>query len=1340
MADSPTPNTTVTPEAIAQAGVEVIELAGYVRGLQIGEMVIAEYTPEDGRAMLDAIHSIDVPGAGVMPLDVYAEAQEKAFAEMVEQRTGGQVPATYVSNLVEQAEVNIKVLDSVYAQGVRIVPTDEGISLSQNGQEIAAYSMDEINAQRAGVGAADVQVPTITRTEPAEEIPADVRERVMRIEQAMSKLIPVIESANSGVDIPEMGAIDGVLDKDSYDAFEKTMQFLAQKAEIDYSQGCTDEFCSELQNKLNRYFTIEKGKLEAELLAAEGFAAFSDDYKDDVVEIKQKITEMEEIQNSVPTLMADINNLNNSGNLRAIEMTEVEVSSPSATASVSTEPDVVKPVGVNVQPETSADSSVQNESLTAQPASSEVSADVQSAIDNVEDAMSRVIKNIDKLPLGGFADKIAPLKDMLVKPIDQKDGEFDANSQEMASTLLMILKTVDGVENADGTYNERIGDQLQIDILSKDEFDFLRKELGINGSFTKDEAVVLMRGTFVPEEFVEVSSETPEAREERLAQHIKAQEAAAVQFEIVSKKLTQGNEEGLMKLNALFQGLDTLSSEEVNLLDPQKKAAEKTRNNLMFDIAGGFLEKTGMLNGIKDFFTNNAIGQFLGTILGMVGFDVNRLWGEKGADLENPDEMAAKLGDDFERVYKEIEGDNPGADFDEVMRLTKEKTMDGMNGFWGGNAIKIALGSDNKEMLTAAVSEALDDAARAGNLEAAKEVFVERIQEFGEAYKNGQTIELAGKSYSKTDNGLGNDLANLDQALNQMEQQWIAGLDATMVDGFDADAIKLNDNQALDTVIDYDTDVKEQGANRFGDVEPIQKYLYENAEALGLDRDNVAKFAVAGEDGSVTFSQTLDIETCAAIEEMWVKAKLYDEVTTAQAQGTEITAEMIDGLVKAIDDEKLAKGPGADGDIHPDFAADIELMKQYAEAKGALEGFEAIAENEIIEAEEALVSMDTDMQSADGETQTFSVLEQSLLWNQVDITKLAVEVKRDLDPPAAQHSPVEDAPEPEPEPDSGACENTCDQVLTKEPELRSVVDGRTDSDLNPKNYRDLPVFGLDTEEAEFLRKILVEKDPGLGDRARSLGQDPITRFAMDMQQSGGNQYLLMDLNQMGENVHPNFDGVMIHMGRGFGHVPEIRYYDHDRHGINSLDEHSHDGRNKFDTGNPLSPADKDFDTFFSILDRVNNAVERSPSSGSGFKNIPVVTENLSLINGYAAVYGKDAYIQELRDNQYTNSYSARESDYQAAESEDYSRELQYRIEAENRAREQASVSLSAQPRVNEFNGISGVEQDNVVASVDVEVQQAIDDIGGNGFDPSVEGDYLPGMGNTNTVSVSVRTA
>ncbi len=1316
MADSPNSNTAVTTEAIAQASVEVIELAGLIHGLQTGQVGAMEYTPDVGRVVLDTINSIDVNGQGVMMPDLLQEKRAEIFAQTVESQTQGGIPADYVANLVEQAEVNIKVLDSVYEQGVRIVPTEDGVSLSQDGQEIATYTIDEVNAQRAAVASGEAAPATvITRIEPAEAIPDDVRERVMRIEQALSEMAPAINQSFPDAQIPEMGAVDGVFDEASYAAFDRAMEYMASQVKVSYDNGCTDEFCDDLQSRLDKALAFKimtsSDEEAASLLAA---------------------------KNSLPGLMEDIKYLTERDALKPVEMVQVQVEVPSGAptnvAPVTAGPSVDAPATV-VPAAAAASDSVD----TGAPARTGVAnkieeARIQGAITAVETAMSGVIENIDKIPLGGFADKIGSIKEMLVKPIDTTDDKFDENSQEMASTLLMVLKTVGGYENPNGEYNENIGNQLQIDILSKDEFAFIRSELGINGKYELGEARALVQGIEDPGTFEEIEGESQADRDARFVQHNRAQET----FEAFNQ-LKKNNEEGLTNLNALFQGLDTL--DENDMLDPNGRAAGKTRNNLMLDIAGGFLEKTGMLNGIKDFFQNNAIGQFIGTILGMVGFDVNRLWGETGEDLENPQQMASKLGDDFERVYQDVQSENPGANFDEVMRLTKEQTMDGMNGFWGGNALKLALGSDNKEMLTAAVGEAMDAASQAGNLEDAKKIFVERIEEFGEAYKNGQTIELGGKEYSKTDNGLGNDIANLDQTLNQMGQQWIAGMDATMVDEFDADAIKLNDSQALDTVINYDTDAKDQGVNRFGDVEPIQKYLYENAEALGLDEENVAKFAVEGEDGSVEFTKTLDIETCAAIEEMWVKAKLHDAVTSAQEQGTEITAEMIDGWVNDIDAEKLAKGPGADGGIHPDFAADLELMKQYAQANGALEGFEAIADNEIIEAEEALVSMDTDMQAADGEVQTFSVLEQSLTWNQVDITKLALEVQQQLEPPATEQ-PVTDAPVVAPIPDDGgSCETTCQDALTKEPDLPSVLDVRGDYDLNPRNYRDLPVFGLNTEEAEHLRNILVEKDPSLGERAREYGQDPIERFAMEMKQTGGNEYLLMDLNEMGENVHPNFDGVMIHLGRGFDSVPEIRYYDYDRHGINSLEEHRLNADERFKSDNPLSPMDKDFDTFFSILDRQGTSLELSPSSGSGFKGMAVVTEDLTLKNGYAAVYGDAAFAQEMRSNQYTAAYGNRETIYQTAENEDFLRELQNRISMADRPYE-TGPTAQAQPRISEFNSISGAEQADMVASVDVdvEVQQAISDIGGDQFDPSIEAGYVPGMGNTNTASVSVRTA
>ena len=306
-------------------------------------------------------------------------------------------------------------------------------------------------------------------------------------------------------------------------------------------------------------------------------------------------------------------------------------------------------------------------------------------------------------PLDTFGINPGEFLPLLTKD-DLNDGatEFGVKSQQMTAMVIMALKKMDGEKNPNGTYDASIGKQLQKDILTKDEFAYIRENVfHINKKFSAAEAGALL------------SKGTSDTRE-------------------------------ILEMRLFFDALDRL--EKKKKLDRDNVATSTTPTNLLLDGLCQFLDKSSMgqqfKGWIRGFFTNSQIGQMVGSVLAMFGINVGRLWGDKD-DAGAMDRAKPTVENIFAGYTKDAQNDlGPNASFADVMAKTKEEIMKDVDSGACNAAMKLIFGDADKETIKKALETALDNAAKQPNADAAKQVFADSLVEMGKQYQNGKQIDL----------------------------------------------------------------------------------------------------------------------------------------------------------------------------------------------------------------------------------------------------------------------------------------------------------------------------------------------------------------------------------------------------------------------------------------------------------------------------------------------------------------------------------------------------------------------------------------------------------------------
>ncbi len=286
---------------------------------------------------------------------------------------------------------------------------------------------------------------------------------------------------------------------------------------------------------------------------------------------------------------------------------------------------------------------------------------------------------------GGFGGMISGLAGF--KPPTTADHIFDEQSQDALHMMLMGLKKLGGDKNADGTYTAAIGRQLLADILTKPQYEMVRKQYGIAGTY-KPEHVRNMQ-----QFMARVGQEDGVAAEDQ---------------------------EKVRELQKLFENLNIL--ERANKLN-NEKAKNVTFMGTVMDKIAQFLPEN-MKTWLKNFFENDKFGQMIAGFLNMFGFPVQRLWGGQA-----PGSQAVRqtVRDGY---YSELQA----ANFDHAK--LKENILGKMDSSVAFKAVeRLLFHGAERGTVKAAVEMALDKAARESDPNKAADVFAEEMVRLGEQYQ-----------------------------------------------------------------------------------------------------------------------------------------------------------------------------------------------------------------------------------------------------------------------------------------------------------------------------------------------------------------------------------------------------------------------------------------------------------------------------------------------------------------------------------------------------------------------------------------------------------------------------
>jgi hypothetical protein len=336
----------------------------------------------------------------------------------------------------------------------------------------------------------------------------------------------------------------------------------------------------------------------------------------------------------------------------------------------------------------------QNNDPLAGLSEAEKAAKIALASKAVEEGLILIGQSIGQVG-GGFGGTIAGLAGFT--PPTTADGVFDEQSQDSLHMLLMGMKKLGGDKNADGTYTAAIGRQLMSDILSKPEYDMVRKQFGIVG-------------TYKPEHLRNM---------QQFMSRVGQEDGVAAEDEAKVKLLQQW-----------FDSLNVL--ERANKLN-NEKAKNVTFMGTVMDKIGQFLPES-MKGWLKNFFENDKIGQMLAGFLNMFGFPVQRLW---GGQAPGGQQVRQTVRDGY---YNELQAVN----FDHAK--LKERILTKMDESVAFKAVeRLLFHGAERGHVRAAVTRALDAArdGSQGDPNRAAEIFADEMVKEGERYKALSPAERA---------------------------------------------------------------------------------------------------------------------------------------------------------------------------------------------------------------------------------------------------------------------------------------------------------------------------------------------------------------------------------------------------------------------------------------------------------------------------------------------------------------------------------------------------------------------------------------------------------------------
>tara|TARA_R110001592_G_scaffold29350_10_gene106659 strand:- start:34419 stop:38957 length:4539 start_codon:yes stop_codon:yes gene_type:complete len=664
----------------------------------------------------------------------------------------------------------------------------------------------------------------------------------------------------------------------------------------------------------------------------------------------------------------------------------------------------------------------------------------------VEAVLFQLGGQLDNLPgVGGMISQFG-LTDTIIKPLTQadlQDGTFGANSQDLASKLIMGLKMINGDEKADGTYSHAVGENLRVAIMTKPEFQFIRDQIksadgtplrmfgageGALSGGSAEEQQRLARALLTFDETKPAALADTATDAEKEAYAAKMQERT--QFEQTHQKDLQA----VRQLNAFFSGMDTLQQ---NGLYDNNKAKATNQTNIMLDAASGLLDQwaPGIKDWLQDFFSNSQFGQMISGIMSQFfGINVGRLWGDRddAAALERSQPL---IEDNFASFYNAAKNDlGEGADHAAIIAKTRETIMEKMDGGAFKMAMNVIFKGQDEGVIEKAVEDALNAAQNSTDLATAQQAFSQSLLTSGEQFRNGQSLDA-----SETDRlntyllettkelqviATNPTVPTVDHTANPGAAGAVVGggSDTDLdVPGDDDDGSQLGSSAAINAVVSPDGATREratdapavdaevvnagdknvelvytpnkdewiQGPRRYahGRVDDLQSVLGNNAEKLGLSLNADGMKNTAGE-----YSDMFTPYTNAVIEETLIRA----QIQSLEDQNIVITQAHLDGFDRKLSVENLdtvvtyMQEQGVSAEEIAKFSAAVvgPVTANGKELEGlAVDRYSTVGNNPL---------------DRTGDPQPYSVLEQSHFGNQFDL-KLAQWV-----PQNNQTAPVDD--------------------------------------------------------------------------------------------------------------------------------------------------------------------------------------------------------------------------------------------------------------------------------------------------------------------------------------------
>ena len=480
--------------------------------------------------------------------------------------------------------------------------------------------------------------------------------------------------------------------------------------------------------------------------------------------------------------------------------------------------------------------------------------------------------------------------------------------------------------------------------------------------------------------------------------------------------------------------------------------------------------------------------------------------------------MAPALNDMFTQMLNENNGD---------ISVVREKLV---NDFEGDARFASMPEPFSSEFMQAVVLDAVDQASAFDDQDKMAEAFSSTLAGNMDAYLGGEAVNIGEQDFK------------LDRALNEDDLQnllsHVTGMSFVAEEDVPDNAIEVSEGVVAEVIHTRDTTDYIDDTRFIYDRDiPIAEFLARDGAALGL-KDTIVEGV--GEnidpDNRIRF-MTRDV--CAGLEELYMRAQIHQ---LFEINGENVTLDDVLAL---------------DTEIKPEtYIESHSLIEAYISSRDDIDPQRAMAFNE------ALVSLGEDYGSAkvSPEIRENTVLDHSLVWNQVDLQGLLVQMQKEADIPVVivqEPEPViEKIPEPvavEPEPKEEPCPDDCKIVLERE-------DNKPPGGF-PQAFRDLTVIKLGLNEATespdsaALRELVTGDGKGQMDLSEgNNGWHPLK----DLVSANivPNQYLLMDFETMGLERPEGFEFDAIVAYQAVGHAIEYHGINYEDDEIKSLAEHS----------------------------------------------------------------------------------------------------------------------------------------------------------------------------------------